>query len=408
MVCGLGGLFVFYGYFLRVAPSVMAPELMRDFGVGATILGNLLAMYFFAFACIQVPAGMMLDRFGPRRVLTAAIALCAMGSVLFAAADSLATAYAGRLLIGAASGFSLVGALKLTAVLFPPRRFAFAAGLTAALGTMGGIMGQAPLAALVLWAGWRESMIGTAIAGTALAFAFWFVARDHGEVVPQRAADTPSGIGVVGRVAASSQVRLVACAAALQAPIPLAFGGLWGIPYMMRAHGLERPAAAAAISLVLVSYAVATPLLGWWSDRIGRRKLPMMVGACTTLAAMMALIYGPRWPLPVAYILCFATGIGISAMFLAMSVGREHGPPGATGTVVGIINMSIMFVGAVFQPLIGWLLDLNWDGHMEAGARVYPVEAYEKAFLLLLASQVLALLTMTMVRETHCRPATEA
>ena len=133
----------------------------------------------------------------------------------------------------------------------------------------------------------------------------------------------------------------------------------------------------------------------------------MVVGACTSLVAMVALIYGPRLPLAAAYALCLVAGVGTSAMFLALSVGREHGPPGATGTVIGLINMANMFVGAVFQPLIGWLLDLNWDGFVDAGARVYPVEAYHKAFLVLIASHVLALLIMAMVRETHCRPVTD-
>ena len=177
---------------------------------------------------------------------------------------------------------------------------------------------------------------------------------------------------------------------------------------MMRAYGLERPAAAAAISLILFGFAVATPLIGWWSDHIGRRKMPMVVGTCMSLAAMVTLIYGPNLPLAAAYSLCLVTGLGLGSMFLALSVGREHGPPGATGTIVGIINGAAMFVGAVFQPLIGWLLDLNWGGLVEAGARVYPVAAYHKAFLVLIASHVLALLIMAMVRETHCRPVTEA
>ena len=407
MVCGLGGLFVSYGYFLRIAPSVMAPELMRDFGVGAAMLGNLSAIYFFTYALLQVPGGMMLDRFGPRRVLTAAIALCALATALFAVADGTAWAYAGRSLVGAASAFSLVGALKLVSIWFPPRRFALAAGLSSALGTVGGIMGQAPLAGLVQTAGWRESLIGTAIAGAVLAVAFWLVVRDDVEATPQRTAG-PAGIsGGLKKAATTPQVWLVAWASALQAPILMAFAGLWGVPYMMRSYGMERPAAAAAISLVLVGFGVATPLIGWWSDHIERRKLPMVVGACTSLVAMVALIYGPRLPLAVAFALCLVAGVGTSAMFLALSIGREHGPPGATGTVIGLINMANMFVGAVFQPLIGWLLDLNWDGLVKAGARVYLVEAYHKAFLVLIASHVLALLIMAMVRETHCRPVTD-
>ena len=408
VVCGLGGLFVAFGYFLRVAPGVMAPDLMRDFGVTAATLGNLAAIYFYAYAVMQVPAGMMLDRFGPRRVLTAAIVLCALGTVLFATAGGTGWAYAGRLLVGAAAGFSLVGAFKLAATWFPPHRFALAAGVASALGTSGGIMGQAPMAALVHAAGWRGALIGTAVAGGVLAATFWLVVRDDVKPPPRPAPRRSSGPADLRRAAATPQVWWVALASALLTANLVAFAGLWGVPYMIEAYGLERPAAAAAVSLVLVGFGGATPLIGWWSDAIGRRKTPMLVGGTTALLAMAALVYAPGLPLAAAYVLCLASGAGMSASFLAMAAGREHGPPDATGTVIGIINTANMFTGAVFQPVVGWLLDVAWDGRLEAGAPAYSVAAYQGAFVPLVASLALAVCAMTMVRETHCRPATGA
>ena len=124
VVCGLGGLFFSYGYFQRVAPSVMVAELMGEFGVGAAVLGNLGALFFYAYAVMQLPAGVMLDRWGPRRVLPGAIVFCALGCWVFATADGIAQAYVGRLMIGTGAGFSWVGALKLTTLWFPVHRFA--------------------------------------------------------------------------------------------------------------------------------------------------------------------------------------------------------------------------------------------------------------------------------------------
>lgn len=406
LVCGLGGLFFSYGYFQRVAPSVMVAELMGEFGVGAAVLGNLGALFFYAYAVMQLPAGIMLDRWGPRRVLTSAIIFCAVGCWVFATADGIDQAYVGRLMIGTGAGFSWVGALKLTTLWFPVHRFALVSGVCTMLGMVGGVGAQAPLAAVVQWAGWRESLIGVAVLGSVLAATVWLVIRDEpGHVPSNPARPSASVLRGLGRVLATSQVWLVALFASMVVPCMAAFAGLWGVPYMMQAHGLEGPQAAAAVSLVLVGFGIASPFIGWWSDHIGRRKLPMLVGASVALAAIGALVYAPGLSVVAASAICLFYGLGSSAFVLAFATGREHGPPEAAGAAMGFINMMLVAVGAVFQPLIGWLLDLNWDGHMEAGARIYSVAAYQMAFLTLIASGSVAVLALAMIRETHCKPA---
>ena len=406
VVCGLGGLFFCYGYFQRVAPSVMVAELMRDFGVGAAVLGNLTALYWYAYAVMQLPAGVMLDRWGPRRMLAGAIVLCGLGSWVFATADGLAQAYAGRLLIGVGAGFSWVGALKLTTLWFPPYRFALVSGVCSMLGMAGGVGAQAPLAAVVQLAGWRDTLLGVAVFGGVLAATVWLIVRDGPNHRPRNAPVPSAGVlHGLGRVVATPQVWLVALFAAMLVPCMAAFAGLWGVPYMMQAHGLDRPVAAAAASLVLVGFGVASPFVGWWSDHIGRRKGPMLVGASLALAALSVLVYAPGLSVVAAYALCLLYGAASSVFVLAFAIGREHGPPDAAGTSMGLINTTIMTVGAVFQPLIGWLLDLHWDGRMEEGARLYSVAAYQAAFLTLVASGIVAVLVLAVIRETHCKPA---
>ena len=406
VVCGLGGLFFSYGYFQRVAPSVMVVELMGEFRVGGAVLGNLGALFFYAYAVMQLPAGVMLDRWGPRRVLTCAIPFCAVGSWVFATAGSITQAYMGRLMIGAGAGFSWVGALKLTTLWFPVHRFALVSGVCTMLGMVGGVGAQAPLAAAVQLVGWRESLIGVAVLGGMLAAMFWLVVRDEPGHAPRNAPGPSAGmLHGLGRVLATPQVWLVALFAAMLGPCMAAFAGLWGVPYMMQAHGLERTQAAAAVSLVLVGFGVASPFVGWWSDHIGRRKMPMLVGASVALAAIGVLVYAPGISVVAAAAFCLLYGGGSSAFVLAFATGREHGPPEAAGAAMGFINMTLMTVGAVFQPLIGWLLDLNWDGRMEAGARLYSVGAYQMAFLTLLASGSAAVLALAVIRETHCKPA---
>ena len=183
----------------------------------------------------------------------------------------------------------------------------------------------------------------------------------------------------------------------------LAFVGLWGVPYMMEAHDLSRPAAAASTSLALIGFGIGSPLFGWFSDYLGRRKAPMLISALGVLATFWLIIYGPQLPLSAIDVLLFACGIFQGGAVLGFPAAREHNLPGADGTTLGFINTISVSSGAILQPLIGYILDLNWNGRMEAGAQVFSVEAYRTAFLTLLAACGIAVVTAFLVRETFCR-----
>ncbi len=401
---GLAAAFYGYGFFQRVAPSVMVGELMRDFGVGAAALGNLSAFYFYAYAGLQLPVGVLMDRWGARRMLAAAALLCGIGSLLFAFADSLAPAYAGRLLIGAGAGVTWVGALKLAGAWFEPRRFALLTGLTIMLGMAGAVAGQAPLAALVAGFGWRGTLVAAGLFALVLGGLIWVVVRDRPD--PGRTPPEPVEGGLLhglARTLVTAQCWLIALfGAALVAPM-LAFGGLWGVPFMMRAFELQRPAAAASMSLMLIGWGIGAPLAGWFSDHIGRRKVPMLIGAVASLGSFAALVYLPGLGLGAAQALLLFNGIVSGGMILSFVTVCEHTPAKAAGAAIGFVNTLVMGSGALFQPLIGWLLDLNWDGAMEAGARVYSLAAYRGALVALVACPAIALATALLIRETRCR-----
>jgi len=400
----LGALFYCYAFFQRVAPSVMVTDLMRDFAAGGAILGNLSAFYFYAYASLQIPVGVMIDRWGARRILAAAAILGGIGSALFAAADGLTAAYAGRALIGAGAGFAFVGTLRLATVWFPPHRFALVSGLTLMLGMAGAVGGQAPLAALVGSVGWRPTLNGAAVFAVVLAAAIWLIVRDgpaRGRgISPAPAGGLLKGLrGVVG----NPQTWLVSLFGGSMSGPMLAFGALWGVPYMVRAYGLERPAAAASVSLLMIGWGIGAPLAGWFSDRIGRRRLPMLLGAAGAVTSIGAVVYVPDLPLLAAQALLLVNGVFSGAMGLNFAAVREHNAPEAAGAALGFANMTSMAAGALLQPLIGAILDFQWDGTMADGARVYALADYRVAFLTLIACGGLAILATLLSRETRCR-----
>jgi MFS family permease len=394
-----GALFFFYAWILRVAPSVMIDELMRDFAVGAAAIGNLSAFYFYGYAGMQIPVGLLIDRFGPRRLMTLAAAGCAAGCVLFALAPSLAGLSLGRFAIGATAAFSLVGAMAVAGQWFPPARFALLSGFAMMLGMAGGVFGQAPLRLLVDAVDWRPASLVLGLGGALLALAAFATVRDRA----RGAGDGRQLLAGLAQVMRNRQTWLIAIAGLGTAGPLLGFAGLWGVPYLTTTQGLDRAAAAGVTSMMFIGWGAGAPMMGWLSDRIGRRKLPFVAGLVLCTGAMAALAWLPGLPLWAVTALCFLCGAGGSGQILGFAAVRELNPPALAATAIGVVNCLMTAAGALYQPLLGFLLDLAWTGEMAGGARVYSVAAYGTAFGALVAGTALATLCTAMLRETWCR-----
>lgn len=398
LICAL---FFFYAFVQRVAPSVMVEELMRDFAVSGAILGNLSAFYYYAYAGLQIPVGVLMDRIGPRRLVAMAFALVGLGSLVFASAEDLWMAYLGRLLIGTGCAFSFVGALNYAAIWFPPNRFATLSGWSQMLGVLGGIVGQAPLGFAVEHVGWRPMVAGFAIFGIGMAVAAGLVLRDRPREAP---ADGASLLAGLKRCLGNGQTWLAAGFGMAMTGTMLGFAGLWGVPYMMAAHGLDKATAAGFVSVLFIGWGIGAPVWGLLADRWARRRVLMAVGSGIATVAIAIAIYLPGLPAVVVAAILMIQGFGASTMVLCFAVARENNPAWTRGAALGIVNGLVVGSGAVLQPILGWLLDLGWDGAMQAGARLYSVAAYETAFLILPATCLLGLVLTAAIRETHGIP----
>jgi predicted MFS family arabinose efflux permease len=394
----VASLFFLYGFIHRVSPSVMVEELMRDFAVGAAVLGNLSAFYFYAYAGLQIPVGLLMDRIGARRLTTAAAALCALGSGLFAISDTVALASVGRALIGAGAGFSFLGALTIATQLLPPQRFAQFGGLTQAAGMTGAVFAQAPLAAVVAEIGWRPTILALGGLGAALAAALWLLVPDR-----PRPATSPRLMDGLRQVLVNPQSWLNAgFGLAMTGPM-LAFAGLWGVPWLVTVYGMERPAAAAMLSLMFIGWGVGCPILGFVSDRVGRRKPFMAACAAAAAATLTVILYVPDLPLAALSALMIAHGAAGSAMILGFACVRENNSPDAAAAAYGFTNTAVVGSGALFQPLIGFLLDMSWDGTVAAGVRLYSTDAYQFACAVLPMGCAIGAVAALIGRETYAQ-----
>ncbi len=409
-VWGLAALLYLIGFYQRVAPAVMTDRLMQEFALGATELGNLSAFYFYSYVAMQIPTGVIADRWGPRRLLTAGAAVAAIGTALFACSPDLWWASAGRLLIGASVAVAFVSMLKLATHWFAARQFALASGMALAFGVVGGVIAGVPLRMLIETWGWRPVMgVSAALTGL-LSLAIWLRVRDdprdlaHASHAPAASAGGQHGSILRGMAEVLSYRNIWIL---LIAPIGLAgavltFAGLWGVPYLRQVHGLETRSAAAITSLLLIAWAIGGPLLGTLSERLGRRRPLYVWTTAAALAGWLLIIFAPL-PLWLLIVALLFTGLFSGNLIIGFAFAKESVPTRLVGTAAGICNMGPLLGGMLLQPAVGWLLDRHWRGATAAGARIYDASAYQAAFSLMAACIVVSLCLLPFARETGGR-----
>lgn len=407
MICGLASTFYLYEFFLRVMPSVMMHPLMQTFHIDAKMFGILSAVFFYAYAPMQIPAGLLIDRYGPRLLMTLSVACCTLGVFLFAIATHIYIAALGRGLIGFGSAFAFIGTLVLVARWFPPRYFAFITGTIQLLGCVGAIAGETLIALITKHTNWRIVLIGASILGLVLMVLYGLFIRNAPRrlKIPQikdpNHSDTWARLSVVCRNPQTWWVAL--CAFASWAPISI-LASLWGIPFLMRYYQTDITMAATAIAAVWTGVALASPLVGWWSNVIKRRNLPLTLCYAIGFVCTMLAIYTPhlRWSFMI--VLLFLIGVSASSQVITFGIVEDNNPASVEGTAIGLNNMAVIFGGIILQPLIGIMLKLNWDGVVFNHLPVYALSNYRKALIFAPLSSLIGLLTsLFLLRETHCK-----
>jgi MFS family permease len=404
LVCGLASLFYLYEFTLQVSPAVMTHELMSAFAINASGLGAISAFYYYAYTPMQLPAGMLFDRFGPRKLLSFAILICVAGALLFGATHSIAVASLGRFLMGVGSAFSFIGALLLISRWFPAKYFALLAGITQLMSSLGAIAGTAPLAAAVQHFGWRHSIITIGIFGIVLAVLFWLVVRDHPPGHPAREGySEKASLKGLREVLSKVQTWHVALFSfASWGPI-LVFAGLWGIAYISALYNISTLLAATPMMMVWIGIGIGSPLVGWWSDHIGSRNIPLITVQIIGLIAAVCILYVPV-PFAAMYVLLFLMGIAASAQALSFGIVKDINHPRTVGTAIGFNNMAVVAGGAILQPLAGILLKHYWTGTTLAGVPTYTAHAYQNAmFIVPILYVVCIIMAWRFIRETHCK-----
>jgi len=413
LIWGLASLFYVIGFFHRLAPAVMTRELMRDFDISAAALGNLSGFYFYSYWLMQIPTGILADSWGPRRLLTAGAMGSSIGAAFFALSPSMIWASLGRLFIGGCVSVAYVVTLKLAVSWFPANYFSMISGMGLLAGILGAVTAGVPLRLLVDGFGWRPVMLAAAAVTGLIAAVTWLLVRDDPNErgyrsyapPPNRAERTHrvnawTGIGQVFRYA---NTRLLFFIPASLVGSVLTFCGLWGVPYLTTHYGMSTAGAAFLTSLLMICWASASPVFGWLSDRLGRRKPLMILGQILAGIGWATLFYAPGLSPAQLTALAAVTGLCSASFIICWSFAKESVPVHLSGTISGVINMGIMLGATVLQPAVGWMLDRRWEGAVLDGVRIYSRNAYQAGFGLMMAWILIALVLLCFTRETFGR-----
>jgi sugar phosphate permease len=407
IVISLCAALLFYKYVLNVSPSIMVHDLMKHFHVNGMQLGSLAATFFYTYTIMQLFAGILLDKFGTRFIAGFSILLSAIGTYLFSIADSLALATVARGMMGCGVAFATVTYFKMSAAWFKPNQLAFVGGLLATAVMMGAVFGQAPLAWLTDHTNWQFVLFFCSILGVVIALLFVLFAYDapkspkHSMLQSKHTISKKFSKQEIIKTLKNKQNWLLALYSGLAFAPLSALGGLWGNPFLQEAHHLTRSQAAALSSLLFIGLGIGSPLLGLLSDRLKKRVGVMKLGILLSALSLIALLYTPTPSLLLVGVLLFVFGFATGAFMLGFTVGAQINPLMMAGTAIALINTGDSIFESFTEPLLGKLLDLNWQGEIQNGLRHFTVDAYHIAFIPLLLYFTLAFLVLFFIKEPN-------
>ncbi|MEM9243945.1 MAG: MFS transporter [Pseudomonadota bacterium] len=402
-VWGLGALFYALEYVARVFPSIVKTQLMSNFRIDATLFGILSISFSIPYIILQIPAGTFTDVFSIKKVLTFMAALCGIGCFVFAHAKLFSVACVGRFMMGFGGAFAFVGTLKLATIWFSPKRLGLLAGLTQSIGMLGAAMGEIVMSILVGHIGWQASIRSIGYGLLVLAILIFFIVTKNKSTNQYTRRDynqMHTSLLTLKRVLKSRQAWINALYVGLLF-VPIGtVGELWGVSYMNRVHHLSIEEAASVSSMIFFGWIFGGPIWGWVSDRFNRRK-PIMIGsAFFSLSWISLALYLPNTNEFTLSLLLFMYGFTNTGVSVGYAVAGEMFSKAVSGTSMAFANMATVILAWSLQPVIGYILDLQWQGKFYHGARIYSPHNYKLAMLVVPVSLLLSLIVSFFIKET--------
>lgn len=398
LIWGIANLFYLYEVVLRVSPSVMTDKLMMHYCITTSILGVLISFFYYSYTALQIPCGLILDKFGPRNIICASIIFSAVGSLLFASTGNLYIAQFGRCLVGTGGACAFISCLQIASSLFPRKYFAIFAGISNMMGTLGALCGGFPIAKCVNLIGWQETIIFLAIIGIIIAIiAFLFIPkeiRSHHNLQHHR-----SFKDIFIKVVKNKQIVLIGLVGGfMYLPISV-FSELWAVPFFMSKYNINNETASFASSMLFVGFAIGSIPVAVVAKRINSYMKTIRFSIIFVTFLFIPLIYINN--MFISFTIVFVIGVLTAAEVLVFTCAKNNESEQNSGTAIAFANALVMLAGSIFQPVLGMMLDFFWTNNLSIdGIRIYDVYTYQKAMLTLPLCLIIAFILSLFVNET--------
>jgi MFS family permease len=385
--------YYFYQYVQRSSPSVMMPQLSEAFGLSSLGVASVVGLFYYGYSPFSLVAGAAMDRLGTRRVVPIGAAMAGLGALLFATGNSQAGSI-GRLLQGAGGAFAPVGAIYIASKYFPPSQAATLIGATQMFGMAGGAVGQFGVGPLISkGVSWNGFWVAMGVAGLAIGGVLYLLLPKD-ERKEDKNGGLRSTIDAFSTVFKNPQSILCGLISGLIFIPTTIFDMIWGVRYLQEAHGFGYASAVMHSAMVPVGWIIGCPLVGYISDRIGRRKPVIIGGAAVLLACLAWILFGRVGVFP-PYTIGLVAGMASGVAMLPYTVIKEANPPQFGGTATGVVNFLNFTFSALLGPVFAWILH-----HVSGAAAEMESRHYQTAFAPLLLGVACAIMLTLLLKET--------
>ncbi|CAO5683285.1 MAG: hypothetical protein HEEMFOPI_00894 [Holosporales bacterium] len=394
----IAALFYFYEVILRVAPCGISDILMHEFHLTCTDLGLLVGSYYWAYTLMQIPCGIIVDRIGARRVIALSAFVCAIGTLIFASSSSLYVAMFGRTLIGIGSACAFISSLKVAIDWFSPIHFAMFAGLTNLMGTLGGNFAGMPLAKLMTLYGWTSIFKYLAFIGFLVSLLALVFIQDKQDNANQEN-NSRSMFDMLKEIISNKQIWLSGIIGGLLYLPITAVAELWGIPFLSSIYSIPHDQAALSTNLVFVGTAIGSPLFALIAVKLNSYKKTLQLSTTSLLILFIAFVNANLLHINYVWGILFIIGVLTGAQVLVFTLAKQESNTQNAATIIGFTNALISFFGIIFQPLMGMILDIVWDGVTDAsGIRQYHMTHYQQSMYSMVTAVFVSLIVIQKLK----------
>ncbi len=402
----VASLFFFYEFIQMNMFNSLSQSFEKTFVLSAFQVAIVSGFYFLSDSILLYPAGFILDRFSSKRLLVLGMLMCILGTLCISAATNSWLLVLARLLSGSASAFCLLSILRLAAQWFPVEKMGTASGIVVTIGMFGGAVSQTPLVLLINHYEWRESLLMVSGLGVLILFLILAIVRDA--PIKHRQAHLQSERGVhhygiwesLKKIVNNKMnwlIGLYICT--MNLPIMI-LAGLFGTQYMSQVRGFNNIQSSSISMMIFIGTIVGSTFFGMLSDMMRSRRKPMLITAILSLVLFLVILYAP----PLTYFsylaLFFILGLITAAQVIGYPATQESNPEVMVGSALGFISVLIMGLPGLLQPLVGFLMSLEWDGKMQSGLPIYSMHAYNLGLWVLVVGFVISIFCAWKMPET--------